>query len=164
MPVKRFGDWNKAKAKLAGNPGMRMTLAIRKATIKNALLLVREIKRGIRDQAPGGKQFVPLAQVTIDRKKSSKALIDTGFLVDSITQKIMEDQAFIGLLKTSAYKDGEGESVANIGAIMEYGYSIETPSGTVVIIPPRPFLHPTMEKYRDEIIENYRLALGSVFM
>lgn len=162
MTVERFGDWNKAKAMLAGNPGMRITLAVRKATIKNALLLVREIKRGIRDQAPGSKQFVPLAQVTIEHKGSSKALIDTGFLINSITQKIMDDQAFIGLLKTSVYKDGE--DVANIGAIMEYGCTIKHPSGAVIVIPPRPFLHPTMEKYRDEVIENYRQALGSVFM
>ena len=87
MGVKRFGDWDKAKAKLAANPG----LAIRQATIKNALLLVREIKRGIRSQAPGGKAFVKLAESTIARKGSSKALIDTGFLVNSITQRILAD-------------------------------------------------------------------------
>lgn len=137
-----------------------MALAIRQATIKNALLLVREIKRGIRDQAPGGKQFAPLAQVTIDRKGSSKALIDTGFLVNSITQKIMSDRAFIGLLRTSLYKGGE--SAANIGTIMEYGCTINHPNGAVIVIPPRPFLHPTMEKYRNEVIGNYREALASV--
>ncbi|MEN6358271.1 MAG: hypothetical protein ABFD83_14455 [Armatimonadota bacterium] len=161
MGVKRFGDWEKAKARLAGNPGMRLTLAIRQATIKNALLLVREIKRGIRDQAPGGKQFTPLAQVTIERKGSSKALIDTGFLINSITQKIMADQAFIGLLRTSAYKNGE--SLANVAAVMEYGATIQQPNGAVIVIPPRPFLHPTMEKYRDDVIENYRQVLASVF-
>jgi hypothetical protein len=58
MGVKRFGDWDKAKAKLVANPGARLALAIRQATIKNALFLVREIKRGIRSQAPGGKAFV----------------------------------------------------------------------------------------------------------
>jgi len=89
MGVKRFGDWEQAKAKLAANPGARLALAIRQATIKNALLLVREIKRGIRSQAPGGKAFVKLAESTIARKGSSKALIDTGFLVNSITQRIL---------------------------------------------------------------------------
>ena len=160
MGVRRFGDWDKAKELLCNNPGRRLALAIRQATIKNALLLVREIKRGIRDQAPGGKQFEPLAQVTIDRKGSSKALIDTGFLVNAITQKIMSDGAFVGLLRTSIRKDGE--SVANIGAIMEYGATINHPSGAVIVIPPRPFLHPTMEKYRDQVIRNYREALASV--
>ncbi len=160
MTVRRFGDWDRAKALLTNGFNQRLTLAIRQATIKNALLLVREIKRGIRSQAPGGKQFAPLAQVTIERKGSSKALIDTGFLVNSITQKIMSDGAFVGLLRTSIRKGGE--SVANIGAIMEYGCTINHPSGAVIVIPPRPFLHPTMVKYRDKVIENYRQALLSV--
>ena len=160
MEISRFGDWEKAKRLLTNGFNQRLSLAIRKATIKNALLLVREIKRGIRSQAPGGKQFAPLAQVTIDRKGSSKALIDTGFLVNSITQKIMSDGAFVGLLRTSISKDGE--SVANIGAIMEYGATINHPSGSVIVIPARPFLHPTMLKYRDEVMENYREALLSV--
>ena len=160
MGVRRFGDWDEAKARLAGGFGKRFELVIRQATIKNALLLVREIKRGIRDQAPGGKQFAPLAQVTIERKGSSKALIHTGFLLNAITQKILSDGAFIGLLRTSISKGGE--SVANIGAIMEYGCTINHPSGAVIVIPPRPFLHPTMLKYRDEVIENYRQALRSV--
>ncbi|MHB9038489.1 MAG: phage virion morphogenesis protein [Armatimonadota bacterium] len=161
MGVERFGDWDKTRRLLGSGLNQRLTLAIRKATIKNALLLVREIKRGIRDQAPGGKQFAPLAQVTIERKGSSKALIDTGFLINSITQKIMSDGAFVGLLRTSVAKDGE--NMANIGAILEYGATINHPSGAVIVIPPRPFLHPTMEKYRDEVIENYRQALASVF-
>ena len=160
MVVKRIGDWEKAKNLLSNNLGHRMSLEIRKATIKNALLLVREIKRGIRDQAPGGQQFAPLAQIIIDRKGSSKALIDTGFLINSITQKIMSDGAFVGLLKTSVYKDGE--TVANIGAIMEYGCTINHPSGAVIVIPPRPFLHPTMVKYQDEVLQNYRDALLAI--
>ena len=160
MALSRFGDWDKARRMLTNGFNQRLALAIRKATIKNALLLVREIQRGIRSQAPGGKQFAPLAEATIRRKGSSKALIDTGFLVNSITQKILSDGAFVGLLRTSISKDGE--SVANIGAIMEYGATINHPSGAVIVIPPRPFLHPTMRKYRDEVIENYRQALSSV--
>lgn len=160
MGIERSGDWARAKALLTNGFNQRLARAIRQATIKNAMLLVREIQRGIRNQAPGGKQFAPLAQVTIERKGSSKALIDTGFLVNSITQKIMSDGAFVGLLRTSISKDGE--SVANIGAIMEAGCTIKHPNGAVIVIPPRPFLHPTMEKYRDEVVENYRQALLSV--
>jgi len=33
------------------------------------------------------------------------------------------------------------------------------PNGTTVIIPPRPFLHPVMVQYRDEILDLYREAL-----
>ncbi|MHB1462018.1 MAG: phage virion morphogenesis protein [Armatimonadota bacterium] len=160
MEISRFGDWEKAKRLLTNGYSQRLAIAVRKATIKNALLLVREIKRGIKSQAPGGQQFTPLAEVTTKRKGSSKALIDTGFLVSSITQKILSDGAFVGLLRTSISKDGE--SIANIGAVMEFGATINHPSGAVIVIPPRPFLHPTMNKYRDEVIRNYRDALLSV--
>ena len=157
MGVKRFGDWDKARAKLAGNPGARLALALRQATVKNAILLVREIKRGIRSQAPGGKPFVKLAESTIRRKGSSKALIDTGFLINAITQKIMADRAFVGLLRGTVNKDGD--DMVNIGAVMEYGATIQHPNGAVIVIPPRPFLHPVMEKYREQVIENYRAAI-----
>jgi len=159
MGVKRFGDWDKARAKLAGNPGARLALALRQATVKNAILLVREIKRGIRSQAPGGKPFVKLAESTIRRKGSSKALIDTGFLVNAITQRILVDKAFVGLLRGTVNKDGD--DMVNIGAVMEYGATIQHPNGAVIVIPPRPFLHPIMEKYRDEILENYRKAVDA---
>lgn len=162
MGVERFGDWNMVKAKLNGSMGARLTMAIRQATIRNALFLVREIQKGIRNQAPGGEPFVKLAESTIERRKrkSTKALIDTGFLINSITQKIVDDTAFVGLLRTSINKDGE--SMANIGAIMEYGATISHPSGATIVIPPRPFLHPVMAKYRQQIQKNYHDAISSV--
>ena len=162
MEVKRFGDWDKAKAKLNGNLGMQLALAIKQATIKNVLLLVREIQKGIKSQAPGGKAFVKLSEHTIARRKgnSTKALIDTGFLVNSITQKIVGDTAFVGLLRTTMHPNGE--SMINIGAVMEYGATINHPNGATIIIPPRPFLHPVMEQYKDEIEQNYREAVRSV--
>ena len=103
MEVRRYGDWDRAKVQLTNGINQRLALAVRQATTKNALLLVREIQRGIRSQAPGGKQFAPLAEVTIERKGSSKALIDTGVLLNSISQKIMSDGAVVGLLRTSVY-------------------------------------------------------------
>lgn len=115
MGVELFGDWERVRHLLEEQPGARLALAIRQATVKAAILLVCEIQRGIRSQAPGGQPFVQLAQSTIDRKHSSNALIDTGFLINSITQRILRDQAFIGLLKTTVYRDGE--SVANLSLI-----------------------------------------------
>jgi len=159
MGVERFGEWEKAKRLLAQQPGARLALAIRQATLKAAILLVREIQRGIRSQAPGGQPFAKLAESTIKQKGSSKALIDTGFLINSITHRILRDRAFIGLLKTTTYHDGE--SVANIGAVMEYGVTIPMPNGTMVILPPRPFLHPVMAQYRHEILDLYRAAIRS---
>jgi hypothetical protein len=160
MGVKRTGDWDKARARLNAGMGPRLAIALRQATIRNALFLVREIQQGIRSQSPGGKPFVKLAESTITRKGSSKALIDTGFLINAITQKIMADKAFVGLLRGTVNKDGE--DMVNIGGVMEYGATIKHPSGAAIIIPPRPFLHPVMEKYRDQIIGTFRQAIRSV--
>jgi len=32
-------------------------------------------------------------------------------------------------------------------------------AGTTIVIPPRPFLHPTMEKYSDQVADNYRKTI-----
>jgi len=157
MKVSKFGDWKKLESALRNCLPARMERALREASTKNALLLVREIKKGIRDQAPGGQQFAELAPSTIEKKGSSKALIDTGFLLSSITQQIMSDKAFVGLLRGTRNKDGE--ETVNIGAIMEFGATIKHPNGATIIIPPRPFLHPVMEKYKDEIKRNYQEAI-----
>jgi hypothetical protein len=157
MGVKRTGDWDKARAWLNAGMGPRLANALRQATIRNALFLVREIQRGIRSQSPGGHPFAKLAESTIARKGSSKALIDTGFLINAITQKIMADKAFVGFLRGTVNKDGE--DIVNIGAVMEYGATIKHPSGATILIPPRPFLHSVMEEYRGQIIENYRQAI-----
>ncbi len=161
MGVERFGDWGKIEKLLTGNMAARFQIAVYKATVKNALLLVREIKRGIKSQAPGDQPFVRLAESTIRKKGSSKALIDTGFLVNSITQKIVGDKAFVGLLRGT--RNNSGDEIVNIGAIMEFGTTINHPNGGVIIIPPRPFMHPVMEKYRSTVIANYHDAIASVF-
>ena len=49
--------------------------------------------------------------------------------------------------------------MVNIGAVMEYGASIQHPNGAVIVITPCPFLHPVMEKYREQILQNYRKAI-----
>ena len=52
MGVRRFGDWDKARNALNSTLGARMALALRQATIRNALLLVREIQRGNQTGVP----------------------------------------------------------------------------------------------------------------
>ncbi|MHB9023467.1 MAG: phage virion morphogenesis protein [Armatimonadota bacterium] len=162
MGVELFGDWERVRQLLEAQPGARLALALRQATVKAAILLVREIQRGIRSQAPGGQPFVQLAASTIARKHSSKALIDTGFLINAITQRILKDQAFVGLLKTTVYRDGA--SVANIGAVMEYGATIPLPNGATIIIPARPFLHPVMAQHQEAILDLYRDAVKTAFL
>jgi len=91
MPVERYGNWNALKP-LVQNPDLRISKAVRQATLRAALLLVREIKKGIVSQAPGGVPFAPLAESTVERRKkhSTKALIDKGFLLAAITQRITQ--------------------------------------------------------------------------
>ena len=66
---------------------------------------------------------------------------------------------FVGLLRGTVNKDGE--DMVNIGAVMEYGATIKHPNGATIIIPARPFLNPVMEKYREQILQNYREAIRS---
>jgi phage gpG-like protein len=157
MKVKKFGDWNRLERALINCLPARMEKVLNQAATKCALLLVREIKKGIKAQAPGGKKFTPLAEATIEKKGSSKALIDTGFLLSSITQKIMGDKAFVGLLRGTRNKDGE--EIVNIGAIMEFGATIQQPNGVTIVIPARPFIHPVMEQYKDEIKQIFAEAI-----
>jgi len=157
MKVKKFGDWNRLEKALQNCLPARMEKALNQAATKSALLLVREIRKGIKSQAPGGKTFKPLATATIEKKGSSKALIDTGFLLSAITQKIMGDKAFVGLLRGTRNKDGD--EIVNIGAIMEFGTTVRQPNGVTVVIPPRPFIHPVMEKYKDEIKQIFSEAI-----
>jgi phage gpG-like protein len=139
--------------------GTRLTKALHQATTLNALFLVSEIQRGIRSQAQGGQAFVKLTAGSNARKSSDKALIDTGFLINAISQKIMADRAFVGLQRGTVNK--EGEDRVNIAAVMEYGATIKHPNGATLIIPARPFLHPVMEKHRKQILQNYRQAIRS---
>jgi hypothetical protein len=160
MAVRRFGDWDRVRAILTNDPGGRLKNALHAATVKNALLLVREIKLGIQRQAPGGKAFVELAESTIRKKGSSKALIDKGFLINAITHKMTEEGAFVGLIRSA--RGAKGEALVNIGAVMEYGATIQHPNGATIVIPPRPFLHPVMEKYREQVVGNYLAAIQEV--
>jgi len=136
-------------------------MALRQATVRAAILLVREIQRGIRSQAPGGEAFTPLAEATIRKKKSSKALIDDAFLINSVTHRILGDKAFVGVLRGTTH--GDGEELVNIGKVHEYGATVKLPSGKTIIIPARPFLHPVLKAFRKEVRKIYRDAIKSVY-
>jgi len=67
-----------------------------------------------------------LAESTIASKGSNKTLIDTGCLINSITQRIRADRAFVGLLCGAVNKDGD--DLVNICAVMEYGAPSSSPT------------------------------------
>jgi phage gpG-like protein len=160
VQVDKFGNWEKLLGDFNGLAN-RLQKALEKEVRSMAMLLVREIKKGIVSGAPGGQAFKELAESTKRRKGSSKPLIDTGFLVSKIVEIIKGDQAFVGLLYTARYADGE--SVANIGAVMEFGATITMPNGKVIIIPPRPFIGPVMKQHLPKIMNSLKKAVADVF-
>ena len=42
------------------------------------------------------------------------------------------------------------------------GATITMPNGTTTVIPPRPFPHPVMKQYQDEVVEDCRKALRGI--
>ena len=92
-------------------------------------------------------------------KGSSKPLVDKSFLLQAITQRLMGDRAFVGVLRSSQRADGGNN--ANIAAIMEFGATVPTPNGGAIIIPPRPFLAPVLKAMLPTLVQNYRNAIAS---
>ena len=172
------GDWGKLENLL--NP-MRMRQKLYQAGAKVGNYGASEVKKGIRSGAPAGETFTPLSQVTIDRKGSSKPLIDKGDLIGSVTYELpSRDTVFIGVKKASKNKDGTSE--ANIAAVHEFGCTIPvTPkmraylhhqgihlkaSTQYIHIPARPFLRPIFNSsdFRKKIAEIYMKAIKEAFI
>ena len=80
---------------------------------------------GLREQAPGGKQFKPLSPMTLALRKffgfkGDKALLRNGYLRNSIAVVTVSDGAvFCGVLRTAKAKDGE--SLVDIARMNEEG-------------------------------------------
>lgn len=176
MDVKLTGDWGRG-ARLFSIGRGALKRAIQKGLKQEAQLFRTLIVKGIRDQAPGGKKFKPLSPTTLAirrwrGRKGTKALIDTATMIRSfVTKRVGDDSIFIGLLRTSRSKDGK--SLANIGAIQEYGALVVQGTKTgfrIIIIPARPFIQPTFDKYAEDgnklrrrFIERVMKALGGAF-
>jgi hypothetical protein len=136
---KKTGDWAKANKIMADLFGKieRSSLAGLDAV---GAWYAQEVQKGIISQAPGGKPFRSLSPMTIAARKrkrgkpSTKALIDTADLINSMTHKMGKKSVFIGLLRTVMHKES-GLPSANIGQVHEYG----TANGR---IPARPFIGP----------------------
>lgn len=109
--------------------------ALRQAILKEANDLRAQMVKGVRDQAPGGATFKPLAASTIRMKRGkSKALINYGDLIRSINVTEIGDirtggAAFVGVHRTARPKGKAGQarasalgkSLVNVAAIHEFG-------------------------------------------
>lgn len=180
--VQKVGDWQKAAKILNGLAG-RFHRALIVGLSRTGQMMRDETRKGIRAQAPGGQPFEPLSEFTIANKGSSKALIDDGDLINSITFKVNPEQlsVFVGILRTATSKnEGSGETyLTNIARVHEEGALIPvTPkmrayfrhrwginlkaSTTHITIPARPFIKPTFEKYAPRAQERFREAVDKV--
>lgn len=125
MPtVLRTGQWAVAR-RILTTGSVRARAAMDAATMQEAQYLRGKIVAGIREQAPGGQPFKPLAPSTLairrfKRFRGTKALIVRGDLRNSITaQRTGFASAFVGVLRTARAKDGR--SLVNVAEVQEFG-------------------------------------------
>lgn len=129
--------------------------AVSNAVGKLSHELRREIVTGIRSQAPGGMTFKPLADSTIQRKKSTKALINHGDLIRSINvTKLDKFVFFVGVHRMYAVRVG-AVTMVNIAEIHEFG-SKKRPGRP----PARPFLIPSYKAWRYDAEKRFAELVG----
>lgn len=120
--VTKVGQWPLARRILAG--GRRVKDAIGKAVLQEAQFFRTKIVEGLREQAPGGKPFAPLAPTTLAIRrfrgfKGTKALMVRGDLRNSIAVVKHQGGVFVGVLRTA--RSTGGQSLVNVAAVHEFG-------------------------------------------
>lgn len=124
MTVRKVGDWRMAASILKAAPA-RFERAVDVALHQEAQLFRKEVVKGIRDGAPGGKTFLPLSPTTlaikkvVHKRRSPKALIMHGDLWRSITVTKGTGGYFVGVLRSA--RGNDGQSLVNIAAVHEFG-------------------------------------------
>jgi len=123
------GDWRKAQRILNSfRGGRRLNRAVDRAVLQEAQEFRRDVVQGIRQQAPGGRRFRPLSRLTIALRKakrgssSSKALIDTGNMRNSIRIIRSSGAVFVGISRNARTRDGK--SMVSIALVHENGATI----------------------------------------
>ncbi len=140
-----YGDWDKLEKDLKKMQPL-LDANMEKATKYNAMSLRDEIKRRIRS----GKGMVALKKATIERKGSSKPLIEHGDLLNAVTYKTLgKISFFIGVPRTAKRKRAmklagnrgavSKTELVNIAAVHEFG----APSRN---IPARPYVRPSIQR------------------
>jgi phage gpG-like protein len=123
VDVKKTGPWSQARKLLAAVP-RRLQAAFDKALMQEAQFLRTKIVDGIREQAPGGRAFAPLAPTTLAIRqlrgfRGTKALLVQGDLRNSITVVKDGDRVLVGVLRTA--RNRAGKSLVDIAALHEHG-------------------------------------------
>lgn len=116
---RQIGDFNKAKKRidsLSKNLQNAQKEILAKVALKAEAMAVERLQSQPSDWDPLNKDYK--AQ-KIREGYSSHTLIRTSTMFQSITSFVKGNKAYAGILKTEKNKDGE--SIANIAAIHEYG-------------------------------------------
>lgn len=140
LKVTKVGPWARVGELLATAP-RRLQGAFDKALLQEAQFLRAKIVEGIREQAPGGRAFAPLAPTTLAIRKfrgfgGTKALLVHGDLRNSITVTKVGEQVFVGILRTARTRTGQ--SLVDVAALHELG---SRPIVTKLTPKARAFLH-----------------------
>ncbi|MGE5528063.1 MAG: phage virion morphogenesis protein [Patescibacteria group bacterium] len=178
-----IGDWAKAKA-ILDNIDANFKPAYKRALARVGAKAERALKQGMTSGAPGGQAYEPNHPFTVERKGSSKPLIDHGDFRNSIRARQFDGGVFVGVNRMARNKDGKPE--VNIAAIHELGdgqggdlYIKVTPkmraylhsqglhlkSDTQFIrIPRRPTFEPVWEQNKDDWAKEFveDVAKGTV--
>ena len=184
MAVLRTGDWAIARQVLAAGPE-RLRSAIGVAVRQEAQGLRNEIVQGLTQQSPGGEQLAPPSPLTLAKRQlegvgGTKSLIVHGDLRNSVAVVVDGDEAFIGVPRTA--RGSGGEPLVDVAQVQEFGgppvvipvtpamrrflFSLlrragKEPTGVngrgvvVVQVPPRPFLRPAFEKFRQGVARRF---------
>ena len=180
------GDWPRLRY-IINDFSPKLRIAIRAAARRNAILVLREIKKGIREQSPGGQDFAPLHDLTIEEKrskagigatKSRQALIRHGDLINSFTFEVDELQGSFWVGIKDGTTNSEGVDLNMIARIMELGVTLNVTERmrayfasqgrplkketTHLEVPARPFLEPVFNKLKPVILNNYIDAIDRV--
>jgi hypothetical protein len=164
---RKFGVWGKVKAAF-DQASKRINDAARKALLQEGHRIRAKMLEGIREQAPGGKQFKPLSPLTLAARRlagfrGTKALMVHGDLRNGITvsmhgAQVQEWGALIVLELTDKMRRYLGVLMREAelaGLVPSRAWSIHgstvtgRPSRTSIVIrvPPRPFVRPTFEAH-----------------
>jgi len=121
--VTKIGDWDVAR-RFVSTASRRFKEAVDKAVLQEAQFFRTKIVEGLREQAPGGQPFAPLAATTLAVRrfrgfKGTKALIVRGDLRNSIVVVKQAGGVFVGVLRTA--KGKAGQPLVNVAAVHEFG-------------------------------------------
>jgi phage gpG-like protein len=166
MTVQKVGQWAEARAAVTAM-GRRMEMAQDRATKQEAQLFRAMIVRAFNSRgATNGKTWAPNAPATKAAKGSSKPLIDSGQLRNSVAVVETGDQIFVGVPSKARRKDGG--PLVDIAAVHEYGKIIvQKRGGSVVVIkiPERSFIRSTAAfHFKDGDVKKRYLARVATLM